>query len=323
MEITNEQISYIFNEMKLEYDDLRDLWYSWLFSRLHYFIAQDISQHWGDSEQRVLDIGCGTGFQSFLYAFAGAEVVGIDIASELIDVAQEKIVYQKNQDRLTLFPSFHPFVDFYDEKINSLLLDRFLQKEYKSPVFAIGNAVELNFPNEDFTHVNCCGSVLSFVESYEIVLAEIRRVLKPGGTFTIEVESKYSPDALWTLLDSLTGGRLGFESTVNEALKLFRPPFDAHTVVEYPFGEVSDPVYMSIILFTKSKLRKELIQHGLHPKRIRTIHSITNIIPSTVLDSPKPSNFLKRFFYFLGKIENFLPKFLPGCSLVISGTKKM
>ena len=35
-------VAEIFNKMDNEYDEIRDLWYAWLFSRLHYSIAKDI-----------------------------------------------------------------------------------------------------------------------------------------------------------------------------------------------------------------------------------------------------------------------------------------
>jgi 2-polyprenyl-3-methyl-5-hydroxy-6-metoxy-1,4-benzoquinol methylase len=89
MEISEVRVSYIFNEMRHDYDDLRDLWYSWLFSRLHYFIAKDIAALWDSANRSVLDIGCGTGFQSFLYASVGARVTGIDIAEDLVAATRE------------------------------------------------------------------------------------------------------------------------------------------------------------------------------------------------------------------------------------------
>ena len=82
----------VFNEMRDGYDDINDLWYAWLFSRLHFLIAREVLSTWDQSKPRlVLDIGCGTGFQSFLYAVTGARVVGVDISHELIRVAREKV----------------------------------------------------------------------------------------------------------------------------------------------------------------------------------------------------------------------------------------
>lgn len=322
MEISESKVSYIFNDMKHEYDDLKDVWYSWLFSRLHYFIASDIIKFWKDTHYEVLDIGCGTGFQSFLYALTGAQVYGIDIADELINVANEKAEsYLKN--KFSLFPSPYPYVTKYNEIIENIITERFPKEIYKTPRFSVGSATHLDFEDSSFTHINCCGSVLSFVEDYEKALTEIKRVLKPKGTFILEVDAKFSPDLLWTLFDSLIGGRMGFESSFSEAIKAFAPPFNEHIFVEYPFGDVSDPVYMSIRLFTKTKLKKDLLRQGLTSLKWRTIHSITNLIPSTFLDTSNPSKKLISIFSILSKIEEKMPLSLPGCSLVVFGEKEV
>ena len=63
----DKKISAIFDDMHNEYDQINDLWYSWLFSRLHYLISKKITSKW-KHKHKVLDIGCGTGFQSLLYS---------------------------------------------------------------------------------------------------------------------------------------------------------------------------------------------------------------------------------------------------------------
>ncbi len=57
------EISEIFSELSYHYDDISDLWYEWLFSRIYYIIAKEVKNKFQSKE--VLDIGCGTGFQSF------------------------------------------------------------------------------------------------------------------------------------------------------------------------------------------------------------------------------------------------------------------
>ena len=116
-EITSDQITedrtrvtYIFNEMREDYDDLRDLWYAWLASRLHYLISTHVLLNWDASPRKVLDIGCGTGFQSFLYALTGAEVTGLDISDQLIRVAEEKASTFVKRFPCPLFPAYFDFV---------------------------------------------------------------------------------------------------------------------------------------------------------------------------------------------------------------------
>jgi hypothetical protein len=69
MVIDSGQIAAAHDRMAEEYDQLDDLWYSWLFARLHEFVADHLPTSPG--RRVAVDAGCGTGFQSFLLARAG------------------------------------------------------------------------------------------------------------------------------------------------------------------------------------------------------------------------------------------------------------
>ena len=92
----------VFNEGIIDYDNVIDLFYSWLFSRLHFLITKYAMN--ANTQQKVLDIGCGTGFQSFLYAHYGSSVVGIDISDVMIRQAMNKCKKHLNSNYLILFP---------------------------------------------------------------------------------------------------------------------------------------------------------------------------------------------------------------------------
>ena len=77
---------------------------------------------------------------------------------------------------------------------------------------------------------------------------------------------------------------------------------------------------MNIKLFTKAGLRENLEVVGLRARRWRSIHSVTNAIPSTLLDTQTPSTRLRRAFSVLAWLEERLPS-LPGASIVVSGEK--
>lgn len=320
--ITNSRVAHIFNEMADEYDDLKDVWYSWLFSRLHFIITKKLLCKWDAQPRKVLDVGCGTGFQSFLYALTGAQVIGIDISDKLISFANEKAQRFKKEFPFRLFPSHFEFVDKYSELISVVIKKNFSNTPYIQPQFRVADALQLPFEDNSFDHINCCGSTLSFIEDHNTAIAEMSRVLKHGGTFILEVEAKYNPDIIWTIIDSLVFGCMGYETKLKDALKTAFLGINSHVKVEYPFGDVKNPVYMNIKLFTKSRLKKELKQHDLAVTKTYSIHSVTNLIPSTLLDNASPSRFLIKIFSFLAMIEEYLPISLPGCSLVIIGRKE-
>lgn len=309
--VEKEYVVKMFNEMNEDYDDLKDLWYSWLFSRLHYFIANDVILP--IRPKRVLDIGCGTGFQSFLYALTGSEVVGIDIADKLVDIAKEKAITYIGKSDFKLFPSHYFFADEYNEKMY-ILLKEYLN--YKAPKFEVVDASTLCYPNESFDHVNICGSVINFVDDYENLVSESQRVLKSGGTLFLEFDTKWNPDIFWTIIDSLLLGKFDYEMSFLDAVKNVIPPFAKHIELDYPFGDIKNPVIMKMKLFSNSEIKKLYLKKGFQLKRYRTIHSITNLIPSTVLDTERPSKNLIRCFNLLRKVEE-LDMNLPGCSSIM------
>jgi ubiquinone/menaquinone biosynthesis C-methylase UbiE len=313
-------VAEIFNKMANEYDEIRDLWYAWLFSRIHYFISKDVIGVY--NPKAVLDVGCGTGFQSFLHASAGASVVGIDIADELIKIAKKKSFSFKPQQEIILFPVYFEFVNRYNKLISSFLSEKVQVSEYIPPSFRVADATNLPFPNESFDHVNCCGSTLSFIEDHRLALSEIARVLKPGGTLFLEVESRWNLDLLWSVVDALLKGRLGYDTSLAEALQAISVAPMEYIPIDYPFGEPENPVYMKIKLFTADGLKRELSELQLKILKKWTIHSVTNIIPSTYLDMNNPPKWLKDSFSFLANIEEKIPVPLPGCSIVFLAQKK-
>ncbi len=314
------EVAEIFNKMANEYDDICDLWYAWLFSRLHFIIAKEVICKY--NPQAVLDVGCGTGFQSFLHSAAGARVVGVDIAEDLIEIAKKKSSSFNPNHSIILFPVHFDFVDKYNRLIGSLLKDKIARAKYVLPTFQVADARSLPFPNESFDHVNCSGSTLSFIDKHHIALSEIVRVLKPGGTFFLEVESRWNVDLLWTVIDAILRGRLGYDTTLREAFgAIFTPPTE-YISIDYPFSNPENPVDMKIRLFTGRGLKREFSDLRLKVLKKWTIHSMTNFIPSTYLDMTNPPTWLRNLFSFFANIEERIPISLPGCSIVFLGQKE-
>jgi 2-polyprenyl-3-methyl-5-hydroxy-6-metoxy-1,4-benzoquinol methylase len=92
-----------------------------------FFISKYVMKFYNPS--RILDIGCGTGFQSFLYAFGGSSVVGIDVSENMIKSAMNKRKSFLANDKLILFPANFHFVTRYNEIINSVIWQRTSYKE--------------------------------------------------------------------------------------------------------------------------------------------------------------------------------------------------
>ena len=92
---------------------------------------------------QILELGCGTGYLTKKLAGTGASVTAIDISPELLKVARAECA---------------------DANVN----------------FMVENACAMTFPDETFDSV--IGSSVLHHLDVPRVLAEIRRVLRPGGT---------------------------------------------------------------------------------------------------------------------------------------------
>jgi 2-polyprenyl-6-hydroxyphenyl methylase / 3-demethylubiquinone-9 3-methyltransferase len=136
------------------YDELGERWYAAhddpvallrAESRLRNpWVTQKLLREHGASA-RVLDVGCGAGFLSNALARAGFDVTGLDASKASIEVAARHDATGKAR-------------------------------------YLLGDALHLPFPDASFDAV-CAMDFLEHVEEPGKVVAEIGRVLKPGGTF--------------------------------------------------------------------------------------------------------------------------------------------
>ena len=141
---------------------------------------------------------------------------------------------------------------------------------------ALASIEALPYRDDRFDVVTSCGSTLSFVDAPAAAIRELGRVLRPGGRLFLECEHRFSLDLVWALVSALTGDRLGYGVSPATAWRqLARRPRQAITV-QYPG-------YGRLRLFTRAELGTMLADAGLRPLRWWGIHSVTNLIPSTVL----------------------------------------
>ena len=120
------------------------------------------------ADARVLDVGCGSGWASRLLAgFAiKGRVTGIDISDEMIRVARES------------------------------------SRSFPNVDFQVASAEQLPFNDSEFTHAFSMES-LYYYRDIPKALAEIHRVLKPGGVFVAVVDLYWENEATHQWIDTL------------------------------------------------------------------------------------------------------------------------
>ena len=101
-------------------------------------------------DKLLLDAGCGSGLFSYMAIQAGAQVVGVDAAPGLLEVAKQR----------------NPQNNFLEEDLEAL------------PFV------------EDTFHVVTAFNSLQYASDFEKALVEAKRVLKPGGKLVIGIWDK-------------------------------------------------------------------------------------------------------------------------------------
>jgi len=118
-----------------------------------HFITPAVLRLLGDPKGlRILDQGCGTGIVTRELARRGAQVVGADISSKMLDLAREF------------------------EEVTALGID-----------YRVGDAASMpDLDDESFDAV-VSNMALMNIENHTGAVAEARRVLKPGGRFVLSI----------------------------------------------------------------------------------------------------------------------------------------
>ena len=121
----------------------------------------------------ILDIGCGSGAYTTLFAKLGFHVVGLDISKLGISTAKKWAVCENLQDRVALI---------------------------------VANAEKLPFKNESFNFI-ICSEVLEHLDSPHKGINELNRVLAWGGEIFISMPNLFSyywlRESIWHNLKGL------------------------------------------------------------------------------------------------------------------------
>jgi ubiquinone/menaquinone biosynthesis C-methylase UbiE len=118
---------------------------------------------------RILDLGCGAGVVAEDLAKAGMNVTAMDLSSDMVARARDRL---------------------RDIAADGVLVLR-------------GDCEKLPFSDGEFDAIVCLG-VISFLKSDQMVLSEIRRVLRDDGTLVLAVRNKHP---LPRFLDPLLAAR--------------------------------------------------------------------------------------------------------------------
>lgn len=194
-------------------------------------------------EARILDCGCGYGFLlRVLVETTHAQFVGLDLDQSRLNHVRE---HQPDQCHVSLM---------------------------------VGNAQSLPFATGEFTHV-VCSEVLEHLDDDQAAVAELCRVLQPGGVAAITVPSAEYPitwDPPNFLLERLTGRSLRGERPWSGIWyghrRLYRPAQLRRLLEEAGF-EVEEerslthscPPFAHLLLYG---LLKPLLVRGLLPRRL-------------------------------------------------------
>lgn len=117
--------------------------------------------------KRVLEVGCGIGTDSINFARAGALLTAVDLSPESLRIAQERAEVMGVADR----------IDF--RQANAEELSSIVDEGSYDLVYSFG--------------------VIHHTPDPEAALAEIRRVIAPGGTLKLMVYHRRSWKAFWIL----------------------------------------------------------------------------------------------------------------------------
>lgn len=244
-------------------------WYEHLYDVLHGILREAIGPAPGPGA-RALDAGCGTGFQSALLDTMGWRPHGVDVSAGLLAVARRRL---------------------------------------PGAALTVASVEALPYPDACFDAVVCCGSTLSFVDDPARAMAEMGRVLRPGGRLLLDCEHRPSLDLAWTLVSALTGDALGYGVSPLEAWRALA----TRGRLRLPY-----PGYGLLWLFTRRELAAMMRAAGLKPVRAWGVHGITNLLPSTLLHRAEPPRALACVYRALRRVDAALGRTPPARALANS-----
>jgi hypothetical protein len=128
------------------------------------------------------------------------------------------------------------------------------------------------------------------------------RVLRRGGCLVLEVEQPWNLDPVWGLLDAASGGALGCEQSLSEAVANLRRPIHEGLEDAYPLTHLDGSrETMPLHCFALPELTQASSDAGLRVCRVYGVHSVTNVLPSVWLSDPHLHPLPRRVAQLLAK----------------------
>ena len=187
-----ERYSYDFYEKKQSYPTLQ---------YRHRHILELVDDESFLNQKKALDIGCGPGEMVIDLASRSFETWGIDISEEMIRIARKNIANHTNQA--------------LKDKIH----------------LETGDIEKLKFYDKTFDLIVAAG-VIEYLHNDELWIAELYRLLKPGGILILNITNKYSINQLTARIFT----RLKNNNTVFKIMQYVkRELFRKGDIVRFPF----------------------------------------------------------------------------------------
>lgn len=161
-------------------------------ARVRYFKRILYRQTANVTNKILLDVGCGGGILAEEFAELGMSVTGIDPSASSVETAR------RHADQSGLSIRYH-----------------------------VGAGEQLPFADASFDYVSCC-DVLEHVEDVNAVLAEISRVLKPGGLFFYDTVNRTWLSYLFLIKISQEWKRWAYMQPDQHRFEWFIKPTELH-----------------------------------------------------------------------------------------------